>query len=589
MLTPEQLTSLTENSTVLELWRQLETDILTDMARRIGKTDFGTVTETAIWQAYRLEQSRLFRSAVVAKLARLTGKSRKAVKDLLQQAGTYTLLNDDAVYRGAGRKPPPLNESAALLNLLNAGASQTSGTMQNLTATTADTASRQFENALDRAWMQVSSGAFDYRSAIRRAIGTLSSQGLRCIEYTHTGHIDTLETAVRRAVLTGVNQTCAKLQVERMNQMGCEFVEVTAHAGARPNHAEWQGQVFHRGGSVRYQGVFYADFVSSTGYGTGEGLCGWNCRHNFYPFFPGISEPLYTPERLAALNARDMEWDGQKLTRYEVEQKQRAAERNVRKYRRRSLMEAAAGEIDPKTAVKIKEWQAKVKELERVTGHPAADRVMVHGYGRSQAAKVTWAERKSLEKSQPHDTIVGNRNLTRKQLAEMDLDSLRAEVAALATSWYQSGRSGITFPNSVSAKYAAKTLASVGDRTSLTKDYKSIVARLKQLDAEQAGQTTVNAANLPVTILSSTSLHGIPNSITQVVNKKGGIDRNYYNADGVQIAQVSNNDHGHKEESGLGTHGEHAHDYIIKEDGEPSRQKARELTAQERRENDDIL
>lgn len=389
MLTPEQLASLTENSTVLKLWRQLETDILTDMARRIGKTDFGTVTETAIWQAYRLEQSRLFRSTVVAKLARLTGKSRKAVKDLLQQAGTYTLLNDDAVYRGAGRNPPPLNESAALLNLLNAGASQTSGTMLNLTATTADTASRQFENALDRAWMQVSSGAFDYRSAIRRTIGTLSAQGLRCIEYTHTGHIDTLETAVRRAVLTGVNQTCAKLQVERMNQMGCEFVEVTAHAGARPNHAEWQGQVFHRGGSVRYQGKSYPDFESSTGYGTGEGLCGWNCRHNFYPFFPGISEPLYTPKRLAALNARDVEWDGKMLTRYELEQKQRAAERNVRKYRRRSLMEAAAGEIDPKTAVKIKEWQAKVRKLERVTDHPAADRVMVHGYGRSQAAKVT--------------------------------------------------------------------------------------------------------------------------------------------------------------------------------------------------------
>ena len=49
-----------------------------------------------------------------------------------------------------------------------------------------------------------------------------------------TGHTDTLEVAVRRCVLTGVNQTSAKLQVARMDEMGCEFVELTAHEGARP-------------------------------------------------------------------------------------------------------------------------------------------------------------------------------------------------------------------------------------------------------------------------------------------------------------------------------------------------------------------
>ena len=39
---------------------------------------------------------------------------------------------------------------------------------------------------------------------------------------------------MRRCVLTGVNQTSAKLQVARMDEMGCEFVELTAHEGARP-------------------------------------------------------------------------------------------------------------------------------------------------------------------------------------------------------------------------------------------------------------------------------------------------------------------------------------------------------------------
>lgn len=32
-------------------------------------------------------------------------------------------------------------------------------------------------------------------------------------------------------------------------------------------------------------GERYEDFEAATGYGTGPGLCGWNCRHNFYPFY----------------------------------------------------------------------------------------------------------------------------------------------------------------------------------------------------------------------------------------------------------------------------------------------------------------
>ena len=79
------------------------------------------------------------------------------------------------------------------------------------------------------------------------------------------------------------------LQLARMEEMGCEFVEVTAHEGARPTHAVWQGRVYHRGGAVVHDGERYEDFETATGYGTGPGLCGWNCRHNFYPFYPGVS------------------------------------------------------------------------------------------------------------------------------------------------------------------------------------------------------------------------------------------------------------------------------------------------------------
>lgn len=89
--------------------------------------------------------------------------------------------------------------------------------------------------------------------------------------------------------------------------------------------------------------------------------------------------------------------------------------------------------------------------------------------------------------------------------------------------------------------------------------------------------------------MKKTSITGEPNSITQKVNAKGGVDRNYYDENGNQVKQVSNNSHGHKAEGKLGEHGEHAHDYHFDENGINQHDKARELTEEERKENSDIL
>lgn len=79
-----------------------------------------------------------------------------------------------------------------------------------------------------------------------------------------------------------------------------------------------------------------------------------------------------------------------------------------------------------------------------------------------------------------------------------------------------------------------------------------------------------------------------PNSITEVVHKKGGIERNYYDSEGKQIKQICNNNHGKPKAHPFGKNGEHAHDYIWK-DGELIGRPARELTDIEREENSDII
>ena len=390
MLAPDYLDHAPDR--LVLLFQQVEDDILRDVARRISKME--ALTPTANWQLWRYEQTEALRQDVVKKLARYTGRSEAEIRRLMQEAATRAMENEDEIYYHYGKEPTPFSENATLQALLNAGYQQTAGTFHNLTATTANTVSGQFEAALDRAHLKVSSGAFDYKNAVKSAVDSLADT-MKYVTYP-TGHTDTLEVAARRAVLTGVNQTGAKLQVARADEMGVEFFETTAHGGARPSHAEGQGRQYHRGGAVDYMGKHYPDFEAATGYGTGAGLCGWNCRHTFFAIFPELgAPPAWTQESLEALNARDIKYNGGRYTRYEISQMQRARERTVRKYKRRYLAEDAAGADTTASAVKLRQARQDLADFISATGGRAdSARTSVAGFGRSEGSKATWAAKK---------------------------------------------------------------------------------------------------------------------------------------------------------------------------------------------------
>ncbi|MEG1567830.1 MAG: phage minor capsid protein [Anaerovoracaceae bacterium] len=270
----------------------------------------------------------------------------------------------------------------------------------NLTRTTANTTTHQFEKVLDRAYLQITSGAFDYNSAIRSAVKDLSQKGIAVVEYP-SGHTDYMEVAVRRATVTGVNQTAAKLQEVRADEMDSDLVETTAHVGARPEHAEWQGKVFSRSGKSKR----HPDFRESTGYGTGAGLCGWNCRHNFYPFFEGISESIYSKEQLKEYDAKNYRYNGQKMTEYEASQKQRYIERQIRRWKREEQAMEAAGLPTNEAATKVKQWQGVQRDFIKQTG-------LKRQYDREMVGRTSSMYSKHYEKP-TKDGIISTLTLTR--------------------------------------------------------------------------------------------------------------------------------------------------------------------------------
>lgn len=428
MLPPSYLDAMPD--AFVQLAQQVEDEILQDVARRIGK--MGTLTETADWQLWRYQQTEAVRENVVKLLAKYSGKSEATIRRLLKEAATEAMEREDAIYYHYNLEPTPFEESAALNNLLNAGARQTCGTWRNLTATTANTVSGAFERTLDVAWGKVATGAFDYKTAVKQAVDSLADE-MPEITYP-SGHTDSLEVAARRAVLTGVNQTAGKLQEARMDEMNVEFVEISAHGGARPSHAEWQGRRFHRGGAVDYLGKHYPDFEQATGYGTGAGLCGWNCRHTFFAVFPELGDPpTWTEESLQELNARNIEYNGKLYTQYEVNQMQRARERNVRKWKKRYLAESAAGSDTTDSAVRLKAARQSLSEFAKATGGRVdSARVSVSKFGRSEASRANWAA-KGYEKQQKDAIIIENLRTAAKlpKAAVIHLEPTKINVDAL--------------------------------------------------------------------------------------------------------------------------------------------------------------
>ena len=351
--------------TVVILYEKYATSVIEDIARRLAKLPY--LSPTISWQMARLIESGQTYEHALDQLEKTTGLARKELAKAFRKAGFKTLKFDDAIYLKAGFKPLPLQLSPAMTDVLKAGFLKTLGHMTNLTRTTALESEQAFIDASDLAYMQISTGAFDYDTAIKQAVIDVAEKGVRTVGYP-SGRKDQLDVAVRRAVLTGVGQTASIVQLERLKEFGTDLIQVSAHIGARNkgegpmNHESWQGEIYSLSGEHPDYGSFY----DITGYGTGEGLHGWNCRHSFYPFFEGIS--VVGPVDPKDYKGKTVKYKGEKIDFYEATQIQRSIERDIRKAKRIMLALAAAGQDPEPGKDKIRWYQAKMRAFIKETG-----------------------------------------------------------------------------------------------------------------------------------------------------------------------------------------------------------------------------
>lgn len=340
MLTPKYLESIGEE--IGELYESVITEILADITERIslGEDSMSATTE---YLNQKLIDLGLQQQFINTKLAELTNKTDKMIEDIMEESMYKSVRASFDIYRKAGYDVSGVDFSKQLLK----GTNVLKGELKNLTKTTAKLSKDTYVKAYDKAYLQVTSGAYSYDQACKNVIKDLVNDGIGKIAYD-SGAERTVESAVRVAIRTSVNQNALACEMEMLEQMDdANLVETSSHLGARPSHAEWQGRIFWT--KKKVEG--YDNFYDSTGYGTGEGLGGYNCRHSFYPYFEEFGQTYHPFD-----NEENDEL-------YELSQKQRYHERKTREWDRRYQIEKAGGQ-DTKTSQQYRNYhKSKLNEI----------------------------------------------------------------------------------------------------------------------------------------------------------------------------------------------------------------------------------
>jgi hypothetical protein len=355
MLSPRYLDGLSDE--IIEIYSQLESDILQDMARRIAR--LGKINDATKWQAQVLAEAGGLKKNIRKILAKYDRAIVRQIEKTFTEALKTSAINDNRIFKAAtGRTVSTPNAQQMLATIQKCHSD-----LSRLTLTTAATTQTHFVQQANRVYMNVQSGAFDYDTSMKDAADELAKRGITTVQYENGKPVTrSIESAVRMNILTSINQTAANQTMNNCEELDCDLVETTAHIGARPEHEEWQGQIFSRSGkNPNYRPFSVCELGSVTG------ICGINCRHSFYPYFEGMEEH-YTEKDLDEMSKQTVDYNEQKMTRYEAEQRERQIERNIRKYKRQALTQEAAGVNNDRARRKIGEWQATARDFTKQTG-----------------------------------------------------------------------------------------------------------------------------------------------------------------------------------------------------------------------------
>lgn len=366
MLSPEYLSTLPDAAVKQMLL--LEDELIADIARRIREN---LSTDLQVEQMYLMGYDMEQLEKKVAKRSGLAGKeARKSLAKGLEDSQAI----DREIYLKGGKHLPKIDDPL-ILRFINTVMDQTDQTFNNLSRTLGFGSSKDFKrmrdfyvSTIDHAILELNTGFYDHNEVIYNAVKRFTDSGLKNVHY-ESGRKYSIEAATRMNVLSGMNEITGRMSIYNADLMDQDLMQTTAHHDSRPTHAEWQGSVVSRSGRPGYLSL------RDIGYGDIVGFQGANCRHDWFPYFEGISVEAAEPSPYESF-----EYAGETYDAYEATQKQRSYERRLRKAERQRVGFKAAGltEAYEDTVSHLRELEKEYRKFSRKAKmRPKMERVRV--------------------------------------------------------------------------------------------------------------------------------------------------------------------------------------------------------------------
>lgn len=356
MKSDEELKALAES--IVEIYNNIEHDLLMKIASFFELDENVTIENSLEWYFQKLQDMGALNSETVKIIAQYSGVSEEKLLRALTEAG-YGSINETRVDQLTTQGYTKINwddlqKSRTILDAINKSFTELNGALKLINTKALESTQKAYMDALNQAYLETSTGLYDYNTAIRRAIEKMVDNGIKGASYKRkdgTIYSISLESAVRRDVTTAIYQSFNRGSEAIAQELEAEYYEVSSHLGARlgdgihpiSNHFEWQGKVYKIQGST-YE---YPNFYETTGYGDILGLSGVNCRHKFWAFFPGVDKPSQEQFDYA---------ENKKVV--DLQNKQRAYERKLRKIKTKKDIAKQMGDNE-----KFTEWNNKQKEV----------------------------------------------------------------------------------------------------------------------------------------------------------------------------------------------------------------------------------
>lgn len=337
---------------VAKLFRNLEAKIFEDIIRRIRLTK--EITRSADYQIYKLYSFGVSKLDIKKHIKETLNLTDSQIDELYKEVIAKGYARDKKLYDFSGKEFIPFKENVALQDMIKTISSVSKSDIIDITKSLGFVVDKSglksvyltdyYTNKLNEASLQIISGAFDYNKVLIDTVDEMIKSGIRTIDY-EKGYHNRVEVAVRRAVMSGLNQITNKISDDNMINLDTNYAEVSFHLTARPTHQAWQGRVWSK-----------EELYSVCGLGQVDGLLGVNCYHHYDAFIPGISKRQYSDDFLnkqTAMMNKKIKFGNKEYTKYEAIQKQRQLERNLRAQKEKIRL-LKIGEVDRELLNQVK-------------------------------------------------------------------------------------------------------------------------------------------------------------------------------------------------------------------------------------------